>query len=334
MNEMSYAQMREKFEEVFYKEVDKNYEVLNNEKRKLFKQFIFNEILYFIVFTIIYITFVHLIMPYTIRNSTTKEDMVFFFSVGYFCLLVGVYWYPIDEYKKIFENKLKRIVMPVLKNIFGDLRWVQVSSNKDKYIYKKIGLLPDYKRICVDDCFMGSYKGVSFTIEDLRLDAWVKRITNLANKCVIIRLQMNKNFKSHTIINSFVSRGRNNTKTNVEPTPPRKDLNLHTIKLEDVDFMNNYIVYSNDEVESRYLITPVFMERIDFIRNIYKSKNISICFYDSKMYIALFANRDMFSIGSIGSKFFDYKELGIMFQQIYSIIELINYFKLDQRIGL
>jgi hypothetical protein len=38
--------------------------------------------------------------------------------------------------------------------------------------------------------------------------------------------------------------------------------NLEKVKLESIDFENRFIVYSNDQVEARYILTPSFMERL------------------------------------------------------------------------
>jgi hypothetical protein len=65
------------------------------------------------------------------------------------------------------------------------------------------------------------------------------------------------------------------------------------IKLENPDFEKEFCVYGDDQVESRYILTPSMMERIlEFKRK--WNKKISFSFLDSKIYIAINMGKDLF----------------------------------------
>ncbi|PST84901.1 galanin [Pedobacter yulinensis] len=57
------------------------------------------------------------------------------------------------------------------------------------------------------------------------------------------------------------------------------------VELESPDFSREFIVYSTDQVEARYLLTPAMMARICVLNNRCK-ETISLSFFNSKMYIA------------------------------------------------
>ena len=137
---------------------------------------------------------------------------------------------------------------------------------------------------------------------------------------ITIIFNMNKNFKSHTIVKSSLF-------------APKLDY-LKRTKLEDEEFNRKFHVYTNDEVDARYLLTPAFMERLKNIEVAFRAKDITAAFYEDRLVIALSTNKDLFSIGSLAKPVTDSKPYFQMFEEILSIIQLIDHFKLNQKIGL
>jgi len=65
------------------------------------------------------------------------------------------------------------------------------------------------------------------------------------------------------------------------------------VRLENPDFEKEFCVYADDQVEARYILTPSLMERILAYKRKWKSK-ISLSFCDSKVYIAISTNKNLF----------------------------------------
>lgn len=59
----------------------------------------------------------------------------------------------------------------------------------------------------------------------------------------------------------------------------------NVIELENDTFSKNFIVYSNDQIEARYILTPSLMERIGAL-NQRSSQTVSLSFVAANMYIA------------------------------------------------
>lgn len=57
------------------------------------------------------------------------------------------------------------------------------------------------------------------------------------------------------------------------------------IKMDNVEFEKEFVVYSDDEIEARYILTPLLMERILVLKKIFRK--IYFSFIGSKMYIAI-----------------------------------------------
>lgn len=138
----------------------------------------------------------------------------------------------------------------------------------------------------------------------------------------MIKLDMNKSFTGNTVI-------RPDTLKHASPAA-----NLKHTTLEDVVFEKKFDVFTDDEVEARYLITPSFMERLNNMKTAFSADRVSCAFYDKYLLVGLHTSKDLFSICSLKEPVNDGKQFFTMFEEILSIIKLIDHFKLNQKIGL
>ncbi|MBB2146411.1 DUF3137 domain-containing protein [Pedobacter sp. LMG 31464] len=67
----------------------------------------------------------------------------------------------------------------------------------------------------------------------------------------------------------------------------------NVVELENEDFSKNFVTYSNDQIEARYILTPAMMEKINDLNQ--RSANaISLSFIDTRMYIAFPLDKNYF----------------------------------------
>src|SRR5574344_757841 len=64
-----------------------------------------------------------------------------------------------------------------------------------------------------------------------------------------------------------------NEKNQYEPS------GFHEIKLEDIEFEKKYRAYSDSEIESRYMLTPLFLSNLDDIQTAFGVKNLKCSFF-------------------------------------------------------
>ena len=115
------------------------------------------------------------------------------------------------------------------------------------------------------------------------------------------------------------------------------ELDIEALRKAKTSLEKAYTIYlqgSDDEVEARYLITPSFMERLNEMQVAFTADKVSCAFYKKYLFIALHTSKDLFSICSLFKKIDDPKQFFTMFEEILSIIKLIDHFKLNQKIGL
>ena len=145
-------------------------------------------------------------------------------------------------------------------------------------------------------------------------------------KGVIVDIEFNKNFSGHTII----------VPKNIMPHSLGKE--YKKVLLEDVNFMKEYNVYSTSQIDARYILTTAFIKRFHDIKLSFNVKSLKCSFKHNKMLIAIATKKDLFSI-------FDYSfsthkpkpaktNCQRAFNEVYSLLAIIQVLKLNKKIGL
>lgn len=242
-----------------------------------------------------------------------------------------------------FETKIKERIMPKVCKCIGNLTWINATTldiNKlrtnpddyknplDEFFYVESGLVPISKMSC-DDIFTGDWDGVNLNIIESSFSTGNGKYRHIVFDGVFVVLNMNKSFSGRTVIKQKEFLDSEPVDLGLKPFE-----HLNEIKLEDVEFNKTYKVYSTDEVEARYLITPSFMERLKRMKVAFSADNVRCAFFDKYLIIGLATTKDLFSIASIKKPMNDSKQYFQMFEEMLSIIKLIDHFKLNQKIGL
>jgi len=97
------------------------------------------------------------------------------------------------------------------------------------------------------------------------------------------------------------------------------------IKMENVEFEKQFVVYGSDQIESRYILTPSMMESMMNIKKKYK-KPIYFSFKGSRVYVAMSFSQDLFEprIFKSGVNFDDMRQMNEQFSVIQSIVQEMN----------
>ena len=240
------------------------------------------------------------------------------------CILIA--FHSTNWSRNKFRKEAKNHIMPQLIKYFDGFSY-QFGGGIDLATISKSKLLSSYHIRNSDDCFSGVYKKVGISVSEEHL----KRIESSDNssseitifKGVIVVLTMNKKFDGQTMV--VKDKGIFNKLDAFSIDLPERE----NIRLEDSVFEKEFEVYSTNQIEARYLLTPAFMERILKLRQAYKSKRIEFSFFDDKLFIAISLEKDMFESASLFHSCLDRKPIDETFNQILSIIEIVDILKLD-----
>lgn len=226
----------------------------------------------------------------------------------------------------LYKRKAKNQVMPEFIRYFGDFEYAFMKSIDDMTIEKSM-LFKEYNTHLGDDYFCGCFQDVGMIISEEKLQFVEQHEKGISIQKVfngiLILLEMNKNFSGQTVV--LKDKGIFNAFNQMK--------GLQKVALEDSLFEKEFEVYSNDQLEARYLLTTAFMERMLKVRQAYKSNKIQFSFFDNKLLIAIDTKKNMFESTSLFRKTTDRKLIDETFEQFISVMAIIELLKLDQRTG-
>ena len=81
-------------------------------------------------------------------------------------------------------------------------------------------------------------------------------------------------------------------------------------------------------------MTATFIERFLGVGKAFNNNRIQCSFVDDKLIVAIPTGKDSFEISSLFTFLYNPKRINVFFEQIASILVLVDYFKLDNDISL
>lgn len=337
------------------------------KRYELFRQAIFNkcvmiEIAAVIVVGLIFYIFSEIRGFWDSQYSTAVRVII---VIGF---VFFISWIPY-HYKKKFKNGLKQRCNNMIKKCFGALDWGY--SEVDEFLIRQSQLFGAFNRISYDDKFTGVYKQTDFSVSETEMLYIVegkRKMVFPVFKGVILSFASNKDIQAHTIV---TTKGDNSIR-NYNPASwytilvvlpllwtgyfdsssrwmlflgiglvlyivydfIMKRRKLSSVKLEDLNFDKRFSVYSQNQIEARYLITPSFMERLNNLRTAFGTKKIKCAFFDDKIVFAISTPKDLFELGDFHRSLLDKKKVKEFYDEIMAIYNMIDYFKLSEKTGL
>lgn len=273
---------------------------------------------------------------------------------------------------QFFTNKIKETCMPKILKHLKNIKWSNkepIITNDEIVDSELFGV---YNTRINEDGFSGKYKNTNFKVLELSLlnqsQSGNTRLVWTVFDGVVIIVESNKYIKNKTIIatkNDINIRNSNpllwisialiifvayiiyGTTIAIISTAlililgisyliyaRNKKEKLSKITLEDPEFNKKYNMYSSDPIEGRYLVTTAFMERFKNMHTAFGSNNAKCAFFDDKVMFSISTTKNLFEIGNILTPLGNTKEINTFLKELASIYEIIEYFKLTEKLGL
>jgi hypothetical protein len=242
--------------------------------------------------------------------------------------LVAIVWW-VNRSLNAYQASIKSDIFPEIVEFLGDY---QFTADIDARInrFKDFGIVPSHDSESSEDRIVGEYKGVHIDLFETRLTetrgSEEDRQTVTVFKGVVISLSMNKRFEGKTIVLKDQGRLVNWVKD--------KFSNLETVKLEDPRFEKEFEIYSNDQVEARYLLTPSFMNRLSDLRAAFGGKGIECSFFQNNLLMMISIERNMFEPGSIFEREDFIDDAKSLLKEMTTIFQVVDTLQLDLDVGL
>lgn len=206
--------------------------------------------------------------------------------------------------RRAYQTDFKKLVMhPVAKHFFPDLSYHPLQQVGQELYEMSELFRKDLSSYTGNDYFRGRLGAVDFEFSELHC-----QYTSGSGK----------NRSTHTAFRGFFFVGDFHRdfyfRTTIQPDQAESLLGVvgrglqrlgaggRLVDLEDPEFEKLFVTTSDDQVEARYILTPVFMEKLTAFRRAVGA-NIHLCFANSRMFLAIEADHDYFEPALLGSVF-------------------------------
>ena len=323
----------QKFEEIYASKIKPKIAALEKERIRVSKICAVCGILSLILFFILFLMF--FIAPIFGKSG---EVSVFIIFLVCFPLLV-IFLVIFGSVDKQYRDKVKSQLLPFVLSVFGDFRLDSGAASMPLNIIQKYGLFPAARIKIDDDHVSGTYEGISVNITETRLihskGGKNNRGTVVDFYGLIIKLKQAKKYSGVTVVASSKS---------------SRPIDLEKVELEDAKFNKIFDVYTNDQVEARYLLTTALMERMKVVCTNSGIKGISCIFINDICYLFLdYQDTDacnnlqqkgyntnfvFFEVGGIFRPLDNKDAIKAPIMQLSHIFDIIQCLKISQNIGL
>jgi hypothetical protein len=149
-------------------------------------------------------------------------------------------------------------------------------------------ILQDYNHYNGDDYVAGKVGATSIEFSELHIEHETsdgrRRQRHTVFQGIFFIADFNKKFKTSTyVLPDVMERALGSLgKFLQSKNPARNEL----VSLENPEFEKYFVVYGDDQIEARYILSPALMERLVALRK-KSGKNIYVAFKESKIYIAI-----------------------------------------------
>jgi len=239
---------------------------------------------------------------------------------GVTVLAMAALWTWVNRPKRSYTKAYKKKILPNLASLFGNFEY-QHDGKIDMDQMQPTKIIPHHHKYKSEDYFSGQYKNVAIEFCEMRLTKKKKSgkrtrtVTVFKGLAIHLKFQAKK-FYGHTIVQK--DQGK------LGEWFKEKGSNLKRANLVDPEFEAAFDAYTNDQVEARYLIDPIMIEKIKSLYSEYNGKAISLAFHDEQMLILIASNHNHFEPANIHTLATTPESLMSMKREIENIISIID----------
>ena len=265
-------------------------------------------------------------IEFDLDPETFWGDVLVWWVIGFVCGVVAFVCSSINNYK----GSIKQEIFPRIISFLGEYSFDTEIENQMKR-FESSQIVPRYHKETSEDRTTGTYKGVNIEFFETHLERrkWTSRTGSHKTTFdgVVISLSVKKSFEGQTIIMRDGGMIGNFLKSKFVTS-------LEKAGLEDPKFENIFEVFTNDQVEARYLLTTSFMERLLELNDVFEGKGVQCSFYKDTLLIMIPSDKDFFEAGSIFKREDFIDDAKALLKEMNMIFSVIDILKLDQDIGL
>ena len=277
-----------------------------------------------IIFSAITSTAVFTALAYTLQSY--YEFIIFI----YIALMALLYKFMIKDY----THEFKMSVIKPLIHAIGKTMLYSSQTHVSNYFFEHSKLFEEADKLSGNDYVKGQIDGINIQFSDIHAqnknqDSKGKESWNTIFQGLFIVADFNKHFYGETVV---LPDSAQNSFGNVighwlqSKNAARGEL----VKMDNPEFEKEFVVYSSDQIEARYILSHSMMEKLLSFKN--KSAHpIYVSFTGTHIYIAINYGKDLFE-PSVFHSLFDYKVAMEYVKTLHLAIGIVEELKLNQKL--
>ena len=305
----------------YYKSLYPVLEDLEKERKQLRYRIVVVGILYTLIFALIFIP---------LYSSIQDEDILIFGGFGYIALGGFIYKFLVKDYTHEFKEK---IISPLIDALDEDL-----SYHKDLHVsellFNRSKLFSSPDRVNGNDLVKGKILGTNIRFSDFHAEKRHRNSKGQDNwstifKGLFVVAEFNKNFIGETIVLPDTAQSTFGDLLGhwLQAKNLARD---ELVKMDDVEFEKKFVVYSNDQIEARYILSHSIMKKLVTFHKKF-GHPLYISFVRNHIHIAIYYDKDMFE-PSVFSSLLEYKTAMEYVDTLHLLTGIIEELKLNERI--
>lgn len=279
------------------------------------------------------------------REQFMKIQAAFWVGIALIVLpMLGAYWIRYDFKLKVKSGLFKSVV-----TFFDGFDFIPngVGEIISGWGLQRFDILPQYLHLASEDLISGRYKDVELSFAEIRAHDYVKNILGKRSpkevyRGAIIMFTFNKPFKGRTLvkkdkglIGNFTQAWLKKDKSIIGKFAQEvSDVRMSRVELEDPEFEKIFQVYGSDQVESRYLLTTSFMERLKKLTQFFGGDQVEASFHEGNLLLAFRNSKNLFEPTSLFQQIDVVGECRKVIQQMGLIFDVVDVLKLNEKTGL
>ncbi len=299
----------------YYKNLFPTLEKLESDRKSLRHKIIVIGVIY---------TFVFALLAYELSDYL---DFIFF---AYAALGAFIYKFMVHDYTHDFKMS---IIKPLIHAIDDSLLYSS-TTHISEYLFNRSDLFSKPDRMNGNDYVKGNIDGINIQFSDIHAekrhrnnkgrDSWSTIFQGL-----FIVADFNKHFQGETVVLPDTAQS---TFGNLignwlqSKNMAREEL----VKMDDPEFEKEFVVYSTDQIEARYILSHSLMKKLLLFRQ-RSAHPISISFIGSHIHMAINYDKDLFE-PSIFRSLLDYKVAMDYVKNLHLAISVVQELKLNKKL--
>jgi len=257
-------------------------------------------------------------------------DYINFIIFAYIAIGGILYKFLLKDYTKEFKQK---IIKPLIQAIDSKLRYSE-SLHVAQHIFDNSDLFSSADRFSGNDFVKGKIEDINIEFSDVHAQKKHKDSKGRTSYSTIFQglfivSEFNKNFHGQTVVlpDTAQSTFGNLIGNWLQSKNMARD---ELVKMDNPEFESEFVVYSTDQVEARYILSHSLMNKL----LIYKKKSkhpIHISFIGSKIHMAIDYDKDLFE-PTVFSSLLDYKVAKEYVQTLHLAIGIVQELKLNEKL--